>query len=194
MPVIVGGWLLHFIRWKKNATHADVLELYSSFLRTKYGMCCVLFDGYEDHSTKDHEHKRRQTGNVSVSIVIAENAHVHKDQQTFFSNEKNKTNVISLPTTHLRDISHHVEVSRGDADALIVSSAVEFARNGQTATVVAEDRDVSIMLVYHWRNCMEDIFIRKENRLSRPGEITSLKEATSSLPVVIQRRILLIHA
>ena len=39
IPVIYGGWLLHFIRWKKNATYADVLGQYSSFLWTKYGMC-----------------------------------------------------------------------------------------------------------------------------------------------------------
>ena len=41
---------------------------------------------------------------------------------------------------------------------------------------------------------MEDIFIRKEIRLSRSGEMISMKEATSSIPVVIQRHILLIHA
>ena len=146
--------MLHSIRWKKNATYADVLGQYSSFIRTKYGMCCVLFDGYEYDSTKDHEHKHRQTGKVSASIVIAENAQAHRDQQAFFSNEKNKTNFISLLTTHLRGIGHQVEVSCGDAD----TSALEFAWNGQT--VVAEDTDVLIMLVYHWRNCMEDIFIR----------------------------------
>ena len=91
-------------------------------------------------------------------------------------------------------LGHHVEVSRGKANTLIVSSALEFARNGQTVTVVAEDTDVLIMLVYHWRNDMEDIFIRKESRLSRPGEMISMKEATSSIAVVIQRHILLIHA
>ena len=192
IPVIGGGWLLHFIRWKKNANYADVLGQYSSFLRTKYGMCWVLFDAYEYDSTKYHEHKRRQTGKVSASIVIAENAQVHRDQQGFFSNEKNKTNFISLLTTHLRGTGHQVEVSCGDADTRIVSSALEFAWNGQT--VVAEDTDVLIMLVYHWRNCMEDIFIRKESRLSTPGEMISMKDATSSIPVVIQRHILLIHA
>ena len=41
---------------------------------------------------------------------------------------------------------------------------------------------------------MEDIFIRKESRLTRPGEMISMKEATSSIPVVIQRHVLLIHA
>ena len=179
IPVIDGGWLLHFIRWKKNATYADVLGQYSSFLRTKYGMCCVLFDGYEYDSTKDHEHKRCQTGKVSASIVIAESAQVHRDQQAFFSNEKNKTNFISLLTTHLQGTGHQVEVSCGDADTLIVSSALEFAWNGQR--VVAEDTDVLIMLVYHWRNCMEDIFIRKESWLSKPGEMISMKDATCQL-------------
>ena len=48
MPVIDGGWLLNFIRWKRYATnyYTDVLGQYNSFLRTTYGMCCVLFDGY----------------------------------------------------------------------------------------------------------------------------------------------------
>ena len=128
----------------------------------------MLFDGCEYDSTKDHEHKRHETGKVSASIVIAENAQVHRDQQAFFSNEKNKTNFISILTTHPRGIGHQVEVSCGDADTLIVSSALEFAWNVQNVTVVAEDTDVLIMLVYHWRNCMEDIFIGKESRLSTP--------------------------
>ena len=72
-------------------------------------------------------------------IVIAENAQAHGDQPALFSNE---THVISLLTAH--------EVSRGDADALIVCRALEFAQNGQTVTVVAEDTGVLILLVYHW--------------------------------------------
>ena len=95
---------------------------------------------------------------------------------------------------HLRGTGHQVEVSCGDADTLIVFSALEFARNGQTVTVLAEDTDVLIMLAYHWRNYMEDIFIRKESRLSTPGEMISMKDSTSSIPVVMQRYILLIHA
>ena len=59
---------------------------------------------------------------------------------------------------------------------------------------MADDTDVLIMLVYHWRNCTEDIFMRKQSRLSTPGEMISMKDATSSISVVIQRHILLIHA
>ena len=136
----------------------------------QYGMCCVLFDGYEEQSTKYHEHKRRQTGNVSAAIiiVIAENAQAQSDQPALFSKEKNETNCISLLTTHLRDTGRHVEVSRGDVDTLIVCSAPEFTQNGQIVTVVAEDTYVLILLVYHWINGMEDIFTIKESRLSGP--------------------------
>ena len=44
-------------------------------------LCVNLF------AAKYHENKRRQTGKVSASIVIAENAQVYRDQQAFFSNE-----------------------------------------------------------------------------------------------------------
>ena len=52
-------------------------------------------------------------GSVSAAITVtAENAQAHRDQPAFSSSEKNETNSISLLTTH--------EVSRGDADVLIV--------------------------------------------------------------------------
>ena len=110
-------------------------------------MCCVLFDGYEYHSTNDHEHKRRQTGKVSASIVIAENAQFHRDHQAFFSNEKKKTNFISLLTTHLRGIGHHVEVMQIHSLYPMRLSSLGMVRPS------------------HWRNDMEHIFIRKESKL-----------------------------
>ena len=128
--------------------NADVLGQYNFFLRTKYGMCCVLVDGYEEHSTTDHEHKRRQTGKVSAAILIAENAQVHKDQEALFSNKKNETKYISLLRMHRQDIGHRVEGSRGDADTIIVSSALKFARNGQTVTFVAEATVMQIQSLY----------------------------------------------
>ena len=59
---------------------------------------------------------------------------------------------------------------------------------------MTEDTDVLIMLVYHWISGMEDIFIRRESMLSRPEEIVSMTEMISSIPAVIEMRILFIHA
>ena len=92
----------------------------------------MVCGGYEEQSTTCHEHNRRQTGNVSAAIIVIDkNAQAHRDQPAFFSNKKNETNFISLLTTH--------EVSRGDADALIVC-----------AWIRSEWSSVLILLVYHW--------------------------------------------
>ena len=96
-------------------------------------MCCVLFDGHGEQSPKYHEHKRRQTGNVSATIMIADNEKVHRDQPAYFSNEKNETTSSRLLTKHVRDIGSHIEVIRDDADTLILSNALEFAQNVQTS-------------------------------------------------------------
>ena len=55
----------------------------------KYGLCCVIFDGYSGHSTTDHEHLRR-SGVRSSDIMVSSTSKCHKDQQAFFSNKRNK--------------------------------------------------------------------------------------------------------
>lgn len=75
---------------------------------------------------------------------------------------------------------------------MIVSSTLEFARNGHDVTVVAEDTDVLIMLLYHWAHGMADIFIRKEGRQKRTAEMFSTKEANTS--TVFQKDINFIHS
>ena len=126
--------------------------------------------------------------------MISENARAHKDQEAFFANDQNKSQFISLLAKHLEAIGHCIKISKDDADTLIVSSALEFAHNGQTVTVLSEDTDVFLMCLYHWENGMADIFIRKEGRQKRPAETYSMKEANTSIPAVIRRHILFIHA
>ena len=50
----------------------EVLEeysIYSSYLEHRYGSSCIVFDGYENVLlTKDHEHGRRQVGNISADV------------------------------------------------------------------------------------------------------------------------------
>ena len=121
----------------------------------------MVFDGYAEQSTTCHEHNRRQTGNVSAAIiVIAENAQAHRDQPAFFSNKKNETSFISLLTTH--EISRCTHCMRLNSLRMV-----------KRINLVGLPLEI-------------DIFIRKESRLSRPGETFSMTEATSSKPLVIQ--------
>ena len=74
MHVVDGGLLLHHIRWRKNTTYAQVLEQYSSYLEHRYGLSCIVFDGYENGlSTKDHEHGRRQVGHPTATPILEGN-------------------------------------------------------------------------------------------------------------------------
>ena len=56
--VLDGGALLHHVTWK-GSTFKEVVQDYISYVNFKYGLCTVVFDGYESISTKDHEHRRR---------------------------------------------------------------------------------------------------------------------------------------
>ncbi|MES9882369.1 MAG: hypothetical protein ABW185_15970 [Sedimenticola sp.] len=194
MHVVDGGWLLHCVRWNRNTTYAQIIEQYSSFIRNRFGMCCIVFDGYNKPSTKDHEHQRRHAGKVSCDILVTDSVKAYKDQEAFLSNKRNKTQLIERIAKHLQAQGHVVKVSSGDADTLIVSTALNYARNGQYVVVVAEDTDIFIMLLHHWTIDMADIVIRKESSRSKTGQVYSLMEAYDSIPDDIRKHILFIHA
>ena len=55
MHIVNGGWLLHYIRYQ-HYTYQEVLEQYSLYLTRHFSQCIVVFDGYPELTTKDHEH------------------------------------------------------------------------------------------------------------------------------------------
>ena len=114
-------------------------KLDNSCFTAAYGICCIVFNGYEGPSIKDHEHKRR-TGRMSAEVTITETAIAHK--YAFFSNSKNKSGFIAFLAAHLRKDRHCVSVSDGDADTQIVSAAIAYACNGQSVVLVADDRHI----------------------------------------------------
>ena len=60
-----------------------------------------------------------------------------------------------------------VNNSTGDADTMIVASAPQFAAQGNTTTVVADDTDVLLLLMYHWKENMADVYFQCEPKKSR---------------------------
>jgi len=63
-----------------------------------------------------------------------------------------------------------------DADMLIVSKSLEFANHGVPVNVVANDTDILIMLVHHFRSTMADILV-----MSEAGRRTSGKTVARSV-------------
>ena len=61
----------------------------------------------------------------------------------------------------------HVAVEyEGDADRTITMKGIEVARERKSATAVADDTDILVMLVHMWDQTMGDLFLRHEARKS----------------------------
>lgn len=195
MHVIDGGWLLHRVRWKKNVTYQAVCEQYESYLSKMYGLCCIVFDGYQGPSTKDHEHMRR-SGTKSADITVTNTAKCHMDQDAFFSNTNNKIKFIAFLSDFLKSKQYITKCSDGDADTLLVSVALNYCANGQSVVVVGEDTDIFIMLIHHWSTDMAELHFRKEGKSSqkRLTEIYSIRQAYEVISPVVRDNILFIHA
>lgn len=161
--VLDGGALLHRVKWKTKVTYRDIVNQYLKYVETHYGQSVIVFDGYGDGpSTKDHEHQRR-SGKRAAFVKVSEAVAVYSHQQAFLANEENKSQFIALLTRYLQDEGHEVCQSAGDADTQIVSSALQLASvTNQSVTVVADDTDILVLLLYHFKSELSDIYVRSE--------------------------------
>ena len=110
----------------------------------------ALMSMSKDHLSKDHEHQRRAK-KTCADIKLSENMEAYTNQQIFLTNERNKSQFITLLSQSLVDDGHTVHHSTDDADTLISQCALEIAAQGLPVNVVADDTDVLILLRYHWK-------------------------------------------
>ena len=76
------------------------------------------------------------------------------------SNEYNKSQLINLISEFLRDDCQKVLNCIGDVDMKIVSTGLDYLSvGGKTVVVVADDTDIAVMLLYHWREEIEDLIL-----------------------------------
>ena len=56
----------------------------------EYGEAIVVFDGYNESSTKDMVHQRRNKGQVGVAVTFTEEMKLTMRKDTFLTNKTNK--------------------------------------------------------------------------------------------------------
>ena len=77
-------------------------------------------------------------------------------------NSKNKAKFTELLSRHLANDGHDIRNSKGDADALIISTAIQYTKKQDNeVVVVANDTDVLVLLIYHWHKIMK-LFMHSE--------------------------------
>ena len=190
-----GGALLHKIKWISNSTVRNVILQYSQYVKFKYGLRCVVFDGQDDKpSIKDHEHQRRSR-NASSYIKVGLHNQISCSQNAFLKNSKNKAKFIELLSKHLANDEHNIRNSKGDAGTLIVSTAIQYTKKQDNeVVVVVNDTDIRVLLIYNWKSMklfMHSEFTKKNGREKQAWKI---EDAGLVLGNEIARHILYIQA
>ena len=102
---------------------------------------------------------------------------------------------IKLLEQALSKEGHTIQYSTGDADTLIVSTALKLAGSGKKTTVVADDADILVILLHHWNNEMADIFLHSEaKKKENIVPLYSIKDISASLGENMKSLILFVHA
>ena len=107
--ILDGETLLCKIKWIPNSTVHNVILQFSHYIRFKYGLCCVVFDGYDEKpSIKDHEHQRRSR-NVSSYVKVDSHNQISCSQKALLKNSKNRAKFIELLSNYLSNDGHDIE-------------------------------------------------------------------------------------
>ncbi len=162
--VLDGGALLQRLPWARGKTYTELCDMYTNYVVGKYGEADVVFDGYEGGpSTKDSVHLKRTANLSSATINFSGSMVMNSKKQHFLSNPGNKQRFINMLSTSLSRkgcTTHHAD---GDADRLIVMTAVNCARHTDTV-VIGDDTDLLIMLLHCVDDTSRDIYFKPEQR------------------------------
>ncbi|XP_053377818.1 uncharacterized protein LOC123527311 isoform X1 [Mercenaria mercenaria] len=128
-------------------TFNTICSQYLSYLRGRYDNTVVVFDGYDQGpSTKDITHYRRSNGGVGTKVKFEYSTPFRSKKEIFLRNQGNKQAFVKLLGEFLRQEGITVMYAPGDADTLIVETAITSADTNVTY-VIGEDTDLLVLLI-----------------------------------------------
>jgi len=122
--VLDGGALLHRVPWPRGITYDAICSLYVQYVANKYGKATVVFDGYQNGpSTKDGTHQRR-AGAYGPTVNFDSTMIAKLKKEEFLANKENKQKFIHPLGNKLQQSGCSTIHAEGDADLLIVQTAI----------------------------------------------------------------------
>ena len=188
--IVDGGALLYRVRWAKGMQFNSIANLYISYIEKNYKNSIIIFDGYKLCSIKDHEHTRRYSVPLSSFVGIDKEFEIPYTQDHYFSLKENKVEFVRFISSCLIKSGIKVINCDADADSKIVSVAINEASTfSSPVLVVADDTDVAVMLLYHWKQEYNDIYFFQQ----RTNQVWSIMKSNSEFKD-IKGHLLFIHA
>ena len=111
----------------------------------------------------------------------------------FLRNTRNKNQSIKLICKKLHSNDIVSIQAEGDADFLIVKTAMDFVNDGKTTVVAAEDTDVLVMIKHHWNVYMEDLYFMTTLSKGKAKLTTMFWSARKAIHQFQHTRILFTH-
>jgi hypothetical protein len=142
---------MHRLVLPRPATCGLIYSVIQSYVVKHYGFTyTVVFDGYScTKTTKCVEHIRRSNQASSHDLQFDDTMNINCMQQQFLGNSKNKMLFISALRTYLEVSEIKDHQADGDADRMIVDTAMNIAAIKSRVAIVGEDTDILIMLIAH---------------------------------------------
>ena len=192
--VLDGGALLQRIPWSRGSTYGDICHQYIEYVAGKYKDAIVVFDGYENMSTKDMTQRRRSKGKAGATVTVAASMITTMKKDQFLANQKNKQQFIFMLSAELDKSNCKTYHASGDADLLMVQKAVQSAATS-TTVLVGEDTDLIALLCYHASLDSHDLFFSPEpKKNTKKLRIWNIRATKEKLGQNICNNILFIYA
>lgn len=183
---------MHRIPWNKNESYGQICERYCDFVSKKYKDATIAFDGYGQVSTKDIAHlKRNKVAGREVYFTLEMKMTTRKED--FLSNTSNKVRFLRFLSTQLKSKGFTVKQASGDADYLIVSSALECATKKETV-LIGEDTDLLVLLIHLCSTNHKTVFFSSEPKKGAALKTWNIQEVQKNLGKLTCQLILFAHA
>ena len=157
----------------------------------KYGNAIVMFDGYNDRSTKNMIHQRRAAGKTGATFTEAMKVTLKKDN--FLANPKSKQRFINMLSRFLQENNCRTYHAEGYANLLIVKTAVESAGE-RNAVPVGDDTDLLILLCFHTDSDSFDLYFKPEPKANSRRRVWIMRKVKEQLGDDVCHDLLFLHA
>jgi len=191
--VLDGGSLLHQVPWKTGMLFSEISESYVRYINNRYPNAVIVFDGYASGpSTKDTTHIRRTHGITGAKVYFTLSSPLSTKKETFLKNSENKQNFIFALARELERNGFDVYHAQGDADVLIVKTALQIAETSNVV-IVGEDTDLLVIALYHIKSTHKTVVLKPAakqttSKVVRIWDIQKAKQVlggpTRTLPVL----------
>lgn len=178
---IDGGMLLYKVKWPTDCKYEKVFQEYVAYLKRHFGdHITVIFDSYDESDNKDSERSRRSLKVASREFNFTKDSKLTIKQEKFLSNYKNKNRLITYLMQEFQTNSIKCYQEKGEADVLIVETAVEDDTDFKKV-IVAEDIDILVILTARAK-VEEEIYYLKMGKQNSPSLIYSSKSLEVEYP------------